>query len=282
MNLIIYILSAVTLSHASVDLGRELFFDRRLSGNNKMSCSSCHQPELGWSDGRPTAIGNNGVPLLRRTPSIAYLENASVFFWDGRASSLEQQALTPIISPLEMNQKMDELIDELYQIPNYVELFNKYYPQEGITENTILKSIASFERSINVRNSAFDRYRSGVSYAISEDAKKGFTIFSSLRANCLFCHKGIDFNDQKLWDVGVSGTDSGRNGQHLFKTPSLRDISRRAPYFHNGSVATLDGVVRFYMRGGDVKRPGQANQQRPKIILSEQEIYQLVEFLKTL
>ena len=283
MKLGIYISTFFALStNPKVELGKTLFFDQRLSGNNKVSCASCHNPDKGWSDGRSTALGYDGTPLLRKTPTIAYLDDDKVLFWDGRASSLEEQAITPITAPNEMNQNIDELIRELDAVPEYVEVFNRIYPLEGISEKTILSSIAAFERSLNRRDSPFDRYMAGNVFAISEDAKKGHSIMSSLKSNCMFCHKGNDFNDQKLWDVGVDGLDSGYNQGFLFKTPTLRDVATRAPYFHNGSKASLEEVVRFYARGGDVHRPGQSAQQRPKIKLTDFEIYQIVEFLKTL
>lgn len=265
-----------------VELGKTLFFDTRLSGNNKMSCATCHDPDKGWSDGLATAIGWNGKVLQRKTPTVAYLENSNLFFWDGRASSLEEQALIPITSKDEMNQNLDELVEELLAVPEYVTLFNEIYPKEGITQRTIAKSIATFERSLSKRNSPFDRWNKGEIFAISDDAKKGYSIMSRLRSNCMFCHKGIDFNDQRLWDTGVNGKDTGRDGLNLFKTPTLRDVALRAPYFHNGTMMTLEDVVRFYMRGGDIHRPGQAPQQRPEIELTDQEVYQVTEFLKTL
>lgn len=265
-----------------VELGKTLFFDKRLSGSNKMSCATCHNPYRGWSDGRPTALGNNGKVLKRKTPTIAYLDNDEIFFWDGRASSLEEQAATPITSPDEMNQNMHDLISELENVPEYVSAFNSIYPREGISENTILKSIAVFERSINKRDSPFDRWNAGNPYAISEDAKKGYSIVSTLKTNCMFCHKGVDFSDQRLWDVGVSGDDSGRDELFAFKTPTLRDVALRAPYTHNGKLMNLEDVVRFYMRGGDVHRPTQAPPQKPSFNLTDREISQVVEFLKSL
>lgn len=247
-----------------------------------MSCASCHDPYKGWSDERETAKGSTGKILMRKTPTVAYLERSQIFFWDGRVSSLEEQALIPIQSPDEMNQILDQLIDELNSVPDYISLFDQVFPKEGITERTIAHALASFEKSLTKRDSPFDRWNSGQANAISEDAKKGYSVFSSLKTNCLFCHKGVDFTDGRLWDTGIDGPDSGRHGLFAFKTPTLRDVALRAPFFHNGKTKTLEDVVRFYARGGDVHRPTQASSQRREIELSENEIFQIVEFLKTL
>lgn len=267
---------------SQIELGKTLFFDPRLSSNNKISCSSCHNPNKGWSDGRPTAIGFDNKVLQRKTPSIAYLDNKNIFFWDGRATSLEEQALFPITAPDEMNQDLDLLVEKLENVPGYVSMFSSIYPREGITAKTIAQSLASFERSLSLRDSPFDRWNSGQVNAISESAKKGYSVMSSLKANCLFCHKGNDFTDQRLWDIGVNGNDSGRDGLYAFKTPSLRDVALRAPYSHNGRLLDLDDVVRFYMRGGDIHRSTQASPQRAQINLTNEEVFQVVEFLKTL
>jgi cytochrome c peroxidase len=270
-----------TLTNPKIELGKTLFFDKRLSGDNKMSCATCHSPEYGWADNRKTPLGSDNKPLLRKAPTVAFLENDNIFFWDGRSSSLNDQAIIPLSNPKEMNQDLSELITELSDVNWYKDQFNIIYPNEGITVKNIIDSITTFEMSLDTRNSPLDKYLNGDKHAISEAAKNGFTTFSSLKANCLFCHKGNDFNDQKLWDTGVKGTDTGRNGKYLFKTPTLRNLSLRAPYFHNGSADTIEDVVRFYGRGGDVHRPNQADQQRQSIELTDQDIYELSEFLKS-
>jgi len=279
---ILFITTALASSSTKVELGKKLFFDKRLSGNNQMSCATCHRPEFGWTDGVPLAIGNQNKILLRKTPTVAYLDDDKVFFWDGRSSSLEQQAIIPLTSPDEMNQNIIELIGELESIPEYRDNFLELYPIEGISQHTIIDAIVSFEKSLNKRNSPFDKYINGDQLAISQSAKNGYSTFSTLKSNCLFCHKGSDFTDQKLWDVGVSGSDSGRNGEFLFKTASLRDVALRKNFFHNGSYKSLYEVIKFYSRGGDVHRPTQSPHQRPSIDLSEKEIYEVIEFLKSL
>lgn len=265
-----------------VELGKTLFFDPRLSGNNKISCATCHIPEKGWSDGLATAVGFEGKVLSRKTPTVAYLEDDKIFFWDGRATSLEEQALGPITSPDEMNQNLEELVVELENVPAYVAMFNTAYPGESISKENIANALAVFERSLNKRNSAFDRWQAGDNEAMSSDAKWGHSTMHTWEANCISCHRGNDFNDGGLWDIGVFSIEPGAGGKFRFKTPTLRDVALRAPFMHNGSLKTLEDVVRFYARGGDVLRETRAAPMREKIDLSEKEIFQVVEFLKTL
>jgi len=265
-----------------VELGKTLFFDPRLSGDNTISCASCHIPEKGWSDGLATAVGFNGKILARKTPTVAYLEDDRIFFWDGRATSLEEQALGPITSVDEMNQNLNELVNELEDVPAYRAMFARAFPGEKISAENIALAISNFERSLNRRNSEFDKWSRGEPNTMSSDAKLGHSRMHTWEANCISCHRGADFNDDGMWDVGVFSVEPGAGGKFIFKTPTLRDVALRAPFMHNGSLKTLEDVVRFYARGGDVPRPTRAPPMRAKIELSEHEIYQVVEFLKTL
>lgn len=273
-----------------VELGKILFFDPRLSGSNWISCATCHNPALAWSDGLPTAIGVGMKTLHRATPTVLNTAYNRIQMWDGRAPTLEDQATGPVVSPDEMNQNLDDLVKELSAIPGYKELFEKAYPGEGISKQTIGKAIASFERTVVSSEAPFDKWRKGDKNAISESAKRGFTIFEG-KANCAACHQGFNFVDNGFHNIGLKKAgdmeDEGRFAHRkvkvlkgAFKTPTLRDIALTAPYMHNGAYRTLEEVVDHYDRGGDAKDNLDPNIK--PLNLSAQEKTDLVAFLKTL
>ena len=206
--------------------------------------------------------------------------------WDGRFRTLEQQALGPMSSPGEMNQDMGEVVKELKAVKGYVKLFDKAYPGEGITVDTIAKALASFERTVVSTEAPFDRWVKGDKKAISAEAQKGFDLFVG-KARCSVCHSGFNFTDNGFHNIGLKSEDQGRYAvrkvkisKGAFKTPTLRDIAHTAPYMHNGQYKTLKEVVEHYNRGGDVKDNLSPNMQA--LNLSGKEKKQLVEFLKTL
>jgi cytochrome c peroxidase len=269
-------------------LGRTLFFDPRLSGSNFISCATCHNPGLSWGDGLPRAIGDGMKVLGRRTPTILNLAWSGALFWDGRSETMEEQCLGPIRSPAEMNQTAAELIQELGALQGYRELFEKAYPGEGISEATIAKAIATFERTIVSGKAPFDRWVEGEEDALSESGKRGFLLFNT-KAGCAECHGGWRFTDDSFYDIGVPGDDIGRGAafpgvslmQYAFKTPTLRDVDRRYPYMHDGSEKTLEDVVELYDIGGRVKRPGLSSLIKP-LGLTGDEKRDLLAFLRTL
>jgi len=273
------------------ELGKMLYFDPRLSGSNWISCATCHNPGLGWGDGLPRAIGNGQKELGRHSPTIINSGYFELQFWDGRAKTLEEQAVGPIQAAVEMNQNMDELIDELNAIPGYVSLFKKVFESSGITPGNIGKAIATFERSVVSKNSSYDKYERGDKSAMSASAVRGIEVFFG-KGKCAICHSGPGFTDSGFHNIGVKQhgplkKDDGRFNvtkedfdKGAFKTPGLRHVSRTAPYMHDGSAATLEDVVEFYDRGGDVD-----NNKTPLITpleLTSQEKKDLVEFLKAL
>lgn len=275
-------------SPARESLGKKLFFDPRLSGSNWISCASCHNPGLAWGDGLPKALGDGMKPLERRTPTILNLAWAELIQWDGRADSLEAQALMPLSSTVEMNMPHDKLAAKVSSIPGYAKLFEAAYPGEGVSPETIGKALAAYERTIVSGTAPFDRFIQGDGKAISPAAARGFALFNG-KALCSRCHSGWRFTDDSFHDIGVLSPDLGRGAllpdievlQHAFKTPTLRNIDQRAPYLHNGSEATLEAVIEFYNVGGKAKRPQQAEDVRP-LGLTAQEKADLVAFLKTL
>ena len=269
-------------------LGRTLFFDPRLSASQIMSCATCHNPALSWGDGLPKAVGHGMNQLERRTPTILNLAEAERLFWDGRATSLEEQALGPIEAPGEMNMPLPRALDALRGIAGYRTMFEAAYPGEGITAETLGKAIATFERTVVSGVAPFDEWLAGRESAISENAKRGFVLFNA-KANCAKCHTGWNFTDHSFHDLGMRDADIGRGKhlprlqrmQHAFKTPTLRNVEGRRPYMHDGSLATLEEVIDYYDRGGDAKRPSLAPEMQ-SLSLSAEEKRDLVAFLRTL
>ena len=271
-----------------VELGKFLFFDPRLSGSNFISCATCHNPALGWSDAQKTAVGHGMNTLGRATPTILNTAYQRFQFWDGRAKTLEEQALGPIVAGGEMAQPMDTLLVELKGIPGYVKMFEAAYPGEGVTPEGIGKSIAAFERTIVSTDSDFDRWLKGVDGAMSDAALRGFEVFKG-KANCVACHSGFNFSDNGFHNVGLKDMDDmGRYKikpinvlKGAFKTPTLRGVALTAPYMHNGAYNTLEEVVDHYNAGG-FENAGTLDPNMKKLNLTKQEKQDLVEFLRSL
>jgi cytochrome c peroxidase len=278
-----------TKQKAEVALGIRLFFDPRLSRTNRVSCGSCHNPKMGFSNGLPVGVGVDGRTGGRNTPTVLTAKHSGFQFWDGRAQTLEEQALGPIVNPLEMDQDLKALVTELSAIPMYPRLFQQAYGT-GVTESGIAKAIAAFERALDVSDSPYDRWLAGDEAALSESAKRGQELFA-VRAHCGDCHKGLDLNDSQFhnlgWGLDQPNPDLGRGkitGDPLdmgaFKTPTLRNVAESGPYFHDGRARTLEDVVEFYDKGG-LPNPNLDEKIRP-IGLSGEEKADLVAFLKAL
>lgn len=270
------------------ELGKALFFDPRLSGSSSISCASCHNPAFSWGDALPKGVGFGSKPVGRRTPTILNVAWGEQYFWDGRANSLEEQALGPVEAAGEMNMPIDQMLAKLKSIKGYEALFEKAYPGEGITDKTVAKAIATFERTVVSGPAPFDEWVNGNEAAISESAKRGFDTFNT-KALCAECHSGWNFTDDGFHDIGVADMDVGRGKvlpgieavNHAFKTPTLRNVAHRGPYLHGGSEATLREVVEFYNQGGEAKRPSHDINVKP-LNLTEQEIDDLCNFMLTL
>ena len=277
------------LTPERVLLGQLLFFDPRLSRKSTMSCASCHNPALGWSDGLPTAVGFDMHTLARATPTIVNTSFNSIQMWDGRKSTLEDQATGPIEAAGEMNLPLPELIERLKSIPGYASKFEAAYPGMGITAVTVARGLASFERTVLSTESPFDRWRKGDEKAVSASAKHGFELFQD-KAKCAVCHMGYNFTDNGFHNIGLKTEgepDMGRYAQRplksmrgAFKTPTLRDIGLTAPYMRNGSYKTLMEVVEHYDRGGDDTENLDINMVPLSLTASEKA--DLVAFLESL
>ncbi|MEM7190527.1 MAG: cytochrome c peroxidase [Pseudomonadota bacterium] len=274
-------------SPLAATLGKMLYFDPRISGAQNMSCASCHNPSFGWEVPLESAVGAQNVPLARHAPTILNLAWVEPLFWDGRAATLEDQARGPITADVEMNAPMSEVVDRLEEIPAYREAFANAYPTEGLTEDTVLRAIATYERTVVSAWSPFDRWVDGDEEAISSAAKRGFDLFVG-KANCATCHGGWNMTDNLFHDIGLATDDIGRAAvdpanpmaQYAFKTPGLRNIAHRSPYTHNGGIVDLYGVIQHYISGG-IQRPSLSPSMQP-IPLTEEEVKDLLAFLDTL
>jgi cytochrome c peroxidase len=237
-----------------VSLGKQLFFDPRLSGDNTISCATCHLLDKAYGDGVALGKGVGGRKLSRNTQTCLNVGFFDNFFWDGRAATLEEQALGPILSPDEMNQSLDSLEEELNAIPGYVRQFKSVFGTQP-TRDGIAKALAAYQRTLISEPSPYDRYLNGDKQALSADAIRGMELFQGV-AGCTQCHHGPLLSDSKFYRLGVSYRDEGRGkitgkkeDRYRFRTPSLRNVSETAPYMHDGSLQTLSEVVEFYYRG---------------------------------
>jgi cytochrome c peroxidase len=277
---------------ARVALGQALFFDPRISGNGTVSCSTCHNPALGWSDGLRTGMGIHSTVLGRKTPTVINTGYNTQFMWDGRKASLEDQALGPMSTPEEMQTDFAATIGMLEAMPGYRAMFDAAYPAEGISKQTMAKAIAAFERTVVSKDSRFDRWVAGDRAAITQQEWRGYQVFKDpAKGNCEVCHAAPNFTDNGFHNIGVADApgkdDAGRykirpvaSMRGAFKTPTLRDVERRGPYFHNGSAETLMDVVDHYARGGDDHR--NLSKEVHPLDLSAADKRDLVAFLRSL
>jgi cytochrome c peroxidase len=277
-------------ARVKVELGKQLFFDRRLSRNEALSCASCHVPERAFSDDVPLSRGLDGVAGKRNTPALLNLALQPYLFWDGRSSSLEDQALRPLENSDEMGSPIETVLFRLNRIPSYQKAFRAAFNAEATAEN-LAQALASFERTILAGNSPYDRYLAGEKGAMPPKAVEGMKLFNG-QGHCHLCHQGHSLSDGLFHNLGVGWdgqnfADQGRFGvtgivkdKGAFKTPTLRQIAQTAPYMHDGSLPTLEVVVEFYARGGK-PNPHLDSLIQPRR-LSVQEKEALVEFLKCL
>lgn len=243
-------------TEARAELGRLLFYDPVLSENNDVSCASCHHPDLGFSDGLPTAIGPTGN-LARNTPTLWNVGYAEHLFWDGRLDSLEEQAGFPLTHPDEMGVRNTEaLLAELAAIPAYGDGFADAFDGEPLDISQVERALAAFQRTLISNNSPFDRYAAGDFNALTAQQRRGLGLFRSGATRCFECHSAPTFASDTFRIIGVPSDDPGRAAvvddgvSGAFKVPTLRNIALTAPYMHNGSMATLEEVVEFYADGG--------------------------------
>jgi cytochrome c peroxidase len=270
------------MTEDKVELGRRLFYDTRMSVNGKSSCATCHKQELAFTDGRPVSAGATGELHPRGAMSLVNVAYSAALTWNNpNIRTLEEQALTPMFGehPVELGlREGDGFPPMLRSDPLYQTLFAQAFPDEAdrFTISNVTKAIACFERSIISARSPYDRYHyEGDDSAVSDAAKRGEVLFFNQHLHCFRCHGGFNFSDGEFHNTGLSPTQTEK-----FKTPTLRNIAVTAPYMHDGSIRTLDGVLDHYSSGGA------ANPNKDPLIggfaLTAQNRADLIEFLKSL
>lgn len=301
-----------------VELGRMLFFDEKLSGDNSLACAYCHQPEKGWGDGQPLSEGYPGSPYFRNAPTLINTVFQQQLYWDGRLSGKDLPTVVRdhLTEAHFMNADGRLLQERLKQVPEYVALFERAFGKGDPSFGKILNAVAAFVRTLVSRNVPFDRHLQGDPAALSDEAERGLAVFTG-KAGCIQCHNGPLLSDGKYHalgvpenprileeperhitlrrfnrtlgvpnavnlreDVGRYAVSKERKDWKSFRTPPLRELRYTGPYMHNGTLATLAAVVEFYDRGG-----GKATPKSPllkSLGLTEAEKRALVAFLESL
>ncbi len=287
-----------------VVLGKMLFFDPKLSKSNQISCSTCHDPELGWTDRRRVSLGNDHLEGSRNTISILNIAQRQSFFWDGRSQTLEDQAISPIAAHHEMNMEPPLLADKLEKIKGYKKLFVDAYGDEKINFDRITKALAEFQKTVKSQPSRFDQFLDGKYDALSDQEIYGMHIFRT-KARCMNCHNGQYLSDEqfhnigltyykrKYEDLGLYTTTKKAEDIGKFKTPQLRDLLLTRPWMHNGLFDDLEGIVNMYNSGMHMIDPKPEQKQKDplypvtdpllkKLDLSKEETRALVLFLESM
>jgi cytochrome c peroxidase len=278
------------LSFEKVDLGRMLYFDTRLSKDGTVSCATCHDPQTAWSENRPTSEGIRKQLGARNSPTVINAAYATSQFWDGRAKTLEEQALGPIENPVEMGHDLNAMVNDLAKLDEYAARFQKVFGTP-VTKEGVAKALAAFERTVLSGNSPYDRYQAGEKTALNDAQKRGLALFEE---NCATCHAPPTFSNYRFYNAGVGmeqvQPDEGRKKVTArdgdlgkFRVPALREVAKTHPYFHNGSAATLEEAVAL-MAGGGKENPHLSTPmkavQEAKLTAENQK--DIVEFLKAL
>lgn len=289
-------------SDAKENLGKALFFDPRLSGSGQIACASCHDPDLAWGDGRTTSFGHSRKVLARNAPSIRFVAFQETFFWDGRAETLEDQAIAVFLNQDEMHATAEHVVETVSAHAAYRELMCEAFGDEAITLKRVAQAIACFERTMIHGRTRFDAFLQGKTDVMSDSAIRGLDLFRR-DARCMNCHNGPLFSDGQFHEVGLSYygrkyEDLGRYCKTAaaadvgkFKTPTLRDVTATAPLMHNG-LFELPGVLNMYNAGmPTIKRkeeqtndelfPTKSPLLKP-LGLNRQDLADLAAFLSTL
>jgi cytochrome c peroxidase len=282
-------LSLDSLKHIIL-LGKTLFFDERLSSSNRISCASCHKPELSWTDGRPRSVGHDGAMNKRNSPSVQNVWFYHQLFWDGRSHSLEDQAFAPINSESEMSSDMPATTGKLRRIKGYEALFDSAFGDHHITPENITEALAVFQRTVISNKSSFDNFLLGDHNALSGEELRGLDLFRT-KARCINCHNGPllsdnDFHNTGLANFGKPNEDLGRfwktkneADKGKFKTPSLRDAVSTGPWMHNGSFVSLEEIIQHY---NNIIIDGTADKLLQPLHLSAKEQNDIIAFLRAI
>jgi len=275
-------------SQAKEELGRKLFFDTRLSRAGR-SCATCHDPGKRWSDGLVQPVGSEQQEFARKTPTLLNSAWLSALMWDGRADTLEQQAMMPITAEHEMNMPVALLLERINALDDYQQPVRRAYGGvQQITVVHIKQALATFERTLVSPRTDLDRWIAGDAQALSTQEQRGFAIYNG-KARCSACHSTWRLTDDGFHDIGLASADRGRGKfappqvvgmQHAFKTPTLRELNDKGPYMHDGSINSLLAVITHYEEGG-IARPSRSPEMKP-FTLTGQERADLLAFLRAL
>lgn len=277
-------------SPEKAELGRLLYFDTRLSADGSISCATCHSPKFAFTDGAPVSTGIKGQKGGRSAPTVINRAYSLAQFWDGRAATLEAQAIGPMANPIEMGNSHTAVLKTLKSIPGYRVFFTKAFGTEDFTLDHVAKAITTFERTVLSGNSPYDKYKAGNKTAMTPSQIRGMGVYFN-KSKCDQCHEGINFTSNMYANLGVGADkpnpDEGRyavtknpKDWGTFKTPTLREIERTGPYMHDGSMKTLEEVVDFYDKGGVPNK--NLDDRMKKLNLTDQDKTDLVAFLKAL
>ncbi len=274
-----------------VELGKALFFDTRLSGSEKLSCATCHKPELNWTDGIEKSLGHEGAINKRNSPTIQNTWFYKRLFWDGRSSSLQDQAFAPINSSSEMHSDMPDVMRKLRRINGYKELFKNAFNSDEINPDKMAEAIATFEKTVVSNKSKFDKFLEGNKKALTKSELKGLHLFRT-KARCMNCHNGPMFSDNQFHNNGFHLNGNPENDKGLynvshkeedtgkFKTPSLRDVTNTGPWMHNGMMKSLNETISHYVKGADGN--GGSDKLVQMLYLTSKEQNDLLAFLKAI
>lgn len=289
------------MKRPDVVLGKMLFFDPMLSGSNQISCSSCHNPQTSWADKLSVSVGHDHQVGSRNTPSLLNVKERKTFFWDGRATTLEEQVKSPIEAHNEMSMHTKDLPAKFRKIKAYRKLFKDAYGTDRITFDQISHALASFQRTITSRRSRFDEFIDGKYKALTDQEIEGLHLFRT-KARCMNCHNGQYLTDEEFHNIGLTYykrkyEDLGRynvtgnpDDVGKFRTPSLRDVLNTNPWMHNGLFDNITGVLNIYNSGMQINSPTPAQKKADpmhpvtdpilrKLNLSKEEIQDIVAFL---
>ncbi|HYK02834.1 MAG TPA: cytochrome c peroxidase [Thermoanaerobaculia bacterium] len=278
------------ITPAKFELGRQLFEDARLSGDESLSCASCHPREMAYADATPLSEGAGGQPMPRHTPTVLNSAYYRYINWDGKFANISELVLGVLANPRNMNMQNESvLVARLESVPEYRAQFRDVFDGPP-TKQRVAFAIDAYVRRLTTPNSPFDRYAAGDQRALTEAQKRGLVLFVG-KADCAMCHRGPNFADDQFHALGIAGSDRGADtgrfkvtgveaDRYAFKTPTLRNVAMTAPYMHDGSVSTLRQVIDFYNAGGGGQRP--KSPLLRKLDLTEREKSDLEAFLESL
>lgn len=268
-----------------IELGKILFFDTRLSGSGKISCASCHDPALNWTDGKQRSVGHEGAMTKRNAPTILNSWYYNRLFWDGRSRDLQDQAFGPINSETEMHSEMHDVMRRLSKSPAYRKLFKAAFDDEQVDPDRMTGAIAVFEKTVISSRNRFDAFIAGNKKALSNSELRGLHLFRT-KARCINCHNGPLFSDNSFHNSGFSGNDDGYYkvthndaDKGKFKTPSLRDVARTGPWMHDGQFSDLSDIIARY---NEAAFPAGTDTLLRPLKLSARDRRDLLAFLKVI